>query len=539
MLKKIAVIILLFITLPYSFIYAEHTKEHKIEELLEKISSLQNQISILQSNFVQCEFTKNLSIGAQGSMVLCLQNYLTNLGHFAYSLGSTGYFGVITRDSVISWQKANNISSTGFFGPISRFKYDELTRKKSVVDDSILKNIIESVNGIGNLKNQIINIHILSDRINILGNELNNMKNVPELDDQLKDMQSKIGNINSLNILANKSSSLGGEIKAALNLSNSYYYNYDTNTYYNERKEMLIKLGIQLTETGAVQDELLRLGNSGNKLENIGIPLFDQTLNIGIFGKHISDNLKNIGQEMEIKGSDLTNLKISQNSENAKIETNIEVQIDNFKNLGVDFKNLGRQMTDISNLETFSVQTNDLRIFGNELNNLTAISNELGYLSSQGAGLENKDEQAIMEIGNRLISLGDRITALEQKLTSQIKRLGDLISLGDRLGSMENLDSRFKNYGDKIKENASGIGNLDNLKDLEFNIASATLNNLNNLGILSYNFIKEIDDFENQIAILENVEILNTFIDNIISLGITGVKIGNETIDLKNAINSL
>jgi len=539
MLKKIAIIILLFIALPLSFVYADHNKEHQIEQLLEKIASLQSQITTLQSNFVQCEFTKNLSIGAKGTMVICLQNYLRNLGYFAYSLGPTGYFGKITENSVISWQKANNILSTGYFGPISRFKYTELTKNKNKANGSVLQNIFNSINNVGNLKNQIENIPVLSNRINNLANELSNMKNVPELDDQLNDMQGKIPGINSLNILANKLSSLGIEIKAVLNLSDSYYYNYETNLYYSERRNRLIELGAQLTKIGTVENELKALGDSGNKFNALGIPLFDQTLNIGIFGKQISNNLKNIGQEIEIKANALNNLKISENGEQAKIETDIEVQINNFKSLGIDFKNLGRQMTDISNLEIFSAQINDLRIFGNELSPLTNISNELGFLSSQGEGLENKDSQGIIEIGNSIIDLGGFIAELEQKLTSQIAKLGDLISLGNRLGSMENLDSRFKNFGNKIKENATGIENLDNLKDLEFDNKTAILNNLNNFGILSDKFIKEINDFENQISVLENVEILNTFINNITGLGIIGSIIGNETIALKNAINSL
>ena len=178
-------------------------------------------------------------------------------------------------------------------------------------------------------------------------------------------------------------------------------------------------------------------------------------------------------------------------------------------------------------------------MFGSELSNLISISNELGFLSSQGRGLENKDSQGIIEIGDRIIALGDAVATLEQKLTSRITKLGDLISLGNRLGSMENLDSRFKNFGDKIKQNAIGIGNLDNLKDLEFDNKNATLNNLNDFGILSSKFIKEINDFENQIYVLENVEILNTLISNITGLGITGSIIGNEIIALKNAINSL
>ena len=374
MLRKTAIIILLFILLPNSFVYALHTKEHQVEQLLEKIASLQSQISSLQSNFVQCEFTKNLYIGTKGTMVICLQNYLRDLGYFKYSLGSTGYFGKITENSVISWQKANNIPQTGYFGPISRFKYAGLTKISNKVSGSILQNIFNSINNTGNLKNQIENISVLSNRINILGNELNNMKNVPELDDQLKDMQGKIDGISSLNILANKLSSLGGEIKDALSLSDSYYYNYETNIYYSERKNRLIELGAQLTGIGAVENKLKALGDSGNTLNILGIPLFDQTLNIGIFGKQISDNLKNIGQEIEIKSSDLTNLKISENSEQSKIETDIEIQINNFKSLGIDFKNLGRQMTDISNLEIFSAQVNDLRIFGNELSPLTNIA---------------------------------------------------------------------------------------------------------------------------------------------------------------------
>src|SRR3990167_2258388 len=108
---------------------AEHTTAHTIEQLLAQIASLQASLEALQggpstTTSAQCNFTRSLTIGSNGSDVTCLQNYLTSTGHFTFSGGSTGYFGSATKAAVASWQASNNVSpAVGFFGPISKNKY--------------------------------------------------------------------------------------------------------------------------------------------------------------------------------------------------------------------------------------------------------------------------------------------------------------------------------------------------------------------------------------------------------------------------------
>src|SRR3989344_4144189 len=108
---------------------AEHTTAHTIEQLLAQIASLQASLEALQggpstTTSAQCNFTRSLTIGSNGSDVTCLQDYLTSTGHFTFSGGSTGYFGSATKAAVASWQASNNVSpAVGFFGPISKNKY--------------------------------------------------------------------------------------------------------------------------------------------------------------------------------------------------------------------------------------------------------------------------------------------------------------------------------------------------------------------------------------------------------------------------------
>ena len=72
-------------------------------------------------------FTRILTIGAQGNDVRALQDYLTSTGHFTYSGGSTGIFGPVTQSAVAAWQAANGVSpAIGYFGPLSIGKYNEL-----------------------------------------------------------------------------------------------------------------------------------------------------------------------------------------------------------------------------------------------------------------------------------------------------------------------------------------------------------------------------------------------------------------------------
>gem|GEM_PF-2273704 len=62
-------------------------------------------------------FDGDLSLNMSGSDVLALQELLSDLDFFTAS--PTGYFGQVTKRSVISYQTAHKISATGFVGPLT------------------------------------------------------------------------------------------------------------------------------------------------------------------------------------------------------------------------------------------------------------------------------------------------------------------------------------------------------------------------------------------------------------------------------------
>ena len=67
-----------------------------------------------------CSFSRDLTIGATGADVTCLQQALLGAG-FSIPAGATGYFGTQTRSAVGSWQSTRNVApAVGYFGPISR-----------------------------------------------------------------------------------------------------------------------------------------------------------------------------------------------------------------------------------------------------------------------------------------------------------------------------------------------------------------------------------------------------------------------------------
>ena len=70
----------------------------------------------LSSTYV---FTKTLSSGSTGEEVRQLQMRLQALQYFVYPT-ATGYFGPITRDAVIKFQRANKIDPIGIVGPKTR-----------------------------------------------------------------------------------------------------------------------------------------------------------------------------------------------------------------------------------------------------------------------------------------------------------------------------------------------------------------------------------------------------------------------------------
>ncbi len=102
-----------------------------VADLQAQIAALQAQLSALAGGSstpaTSCTFSSTLTVGAKGSAVTCLQNYLTSTGDYTHSGGATGYFGNITKAAVASWQSKHGVSpAAGVFGPISRAKYSEL-----------------------------------------------------------------------------------------------------------------------------------------------------------------------------------------------------------------------------------------------------------------------------------------------------------------------------------------------------------------------------------------------------------------------------
>ncbi|KKW43157.1 MAG: hypothetical protein UY97_C0001G0121 [Parcubacteria group bacterium GW2011_GWB1_57_6] len=67
-----------------------------------------------------CSFTTDLTVGATGAAVTCLQQSLIANG-YSIPAGATGYFGMQTKAAVAAWQAASGVSpAVGYFGPISR-----------------------------------------------------------------------------------------------------------------------------------------------------------------------------------------------------------------------------------------------------------------------------------------------------------------------------------------------------------------------------------------------------------------------------------
>lgn len=71
-----------------------------------------------------CTFTRDLTTGASGADVTCLQQALIAAG-YSIPAGATGYFGSQTVAAVSAWQKAAGVSPTaGYFGAKSRAAFN-------------------------------------------------------------------------------------------------------------------------------------------------------------------------------------------------------------------------------------------------------------------------------------------------------------------------------------------------------------------------------------------------------------------------------
>ncbi len=84
----------------------------------------------------QTMITHSLSFGMKGDEVSALQQILENKGFFMYP-NITGYFGPITKNSVITFQQTNGISPLGIVGPLTRAKLYEISPMPMVVTPTL------------------------------------------------------------------------------------------------------------------------------------------------------------------------------------------------------------------------------------------------------------------------------------------------------------------------------------------------------------------------------------------------------------------
>ncbi|TWT04405.1 cell wall hydrolase [Planococcus sp. CPCC 101016] len=74
----------------------------------------------------------DLHEGVSGQDVTELQSTLQKLGYFHTT--PTGYYGSITKEAVIQFQRDFNVPSTGFTGPLTRAKLSEVDMMARVVN---------------------------------------------------------------------------------------------------------------------------------------------------------------------------------------------------------------------------------------------------------------------------------------------------------------------------------------------------------------------------------------------------------------------
>lgn len=102
----------------------------QLQALLQQVSQLQSQMNgSAQTNATpsipvsspNALFTRNLTIGSQGTDVFQLQQLLITDGYLTAITVPTGYFGPATKNALIAYQTAKGISpATGFFGSLTR-----------------------------------------------------------------------------------------------------------------------------------------------------------------------------------------------------------------------------------------------------------------------------------------------------------------------------------------------------------------------------------------------------------------------------------
>jgi hypothetical protein len=69
---------------------------------------------------VTFQFTLNMKFGDKNNDVMELQKRLQILGYYPINSATTGYFGSVTKASVVKYQKAHNLTPDGSVGPLTR-----------------------------------------------------------------------------------------------------------------------------------------------------------------------------------------------------------------------------------------------------------------------------------------------------------------------------------------------------------------------------------------------------------------------------------
>ncbi len=74
-----------------------------------------------QTTTTSFKISSNLQIGALGPDVVTLQKFLENKGLLTLPAGVTeGYFGLLTKQALISFQQSTGLPTTGYCGPMTR-----------------------------------------------------------------------------------------------------------------------------------------------------------------------------------------------------------------------------------------------------------------------------------------------------------------------------------------------------------------------------------------------------------------------------------
>ena len=106
----------------------------QLQALLQQVSQLQSQMNgsaqttaaaSASTSSPNSLFTRNLTVGSQGTDVLQLQQVLITDGYLTAISVPTGYFGPATKNALIAYQQAKGISpATGFFGSLTRASFN-------------------------------------------------------------------------------------------------------------------------------------------------------------------------------------------------------------------------------------------------------------------------------------------------------------------------------------------------------------------------------------------------------------------------------